>query len=69
MVHQSVLNMEDEIVTLEGRDILTDSQRQLVLRISKMFESMCSELKAHKYEIVDRLETDEAAAQLRTGGV
>ena len=63
MVHQSVLSFERQIATSEGRDVLTESQRQTVLRISKMLESMCSEFKTYHYEIVDSLESDEEATR------
>ena len=63
-----MLNMEDKIVALEGKDVLTESQRQSVLWISKMLESMCSEFKAYHYEIVDSL-NDGRRSGTRTGGV
>ena len=62
MIHQSILNMERQIVALEGKELLTESHRQTALRISKMLESMCSEFQAYHYEIVDNIETDEDAA-------
>ena len=51
--------MEKQIVTLETKDVLTDSHRQAVMRISKMLETMCSEFKAYQYKIVAGLESDE----------
>ena len=63
LVHHSILNMEDRIVALEAKDVLTDAHKQSVMRISKMLETMCSEFKAYHYEIVAGLETDEAAAR------
>ena len=62
LVHHSILNMEDRIMALEGKDVLTDAHKQSVMRISKMLETICSEFKAYHYEIVAGLETDEAAA-------
>ena len=61
MVHRSVLSLKGQIATLEGRDVLTESQRQTVLWISKMLESMCGEFKIYHYKIVDSLESDEDA--------
>ena len=55
--------MEDRIVTLERKDVLTNTHKQSVMRISKMLETMCNEFKANHYEIVAGLEMDEAAAQ------
>ena len=59
LVHRSMLSLNGQIATLEGRELLTESQSQTVLRISIMLESMCSELKTYHYEIVDSLELDE----------
>ena len=61
MVHQSILNMERQIVALEAKEVLTELHRQTALRISKMLESMCSEFQTYHYEIVDNIETDEDA--------
>ena len=63
MVHRSVLSLEGQIAALEGREVLTESQRQTVLRISKMLESICSEFKTYHYEIMDSLESDEDATR------
>ena len=54
--------MEELIDALEGKDVLTDSQMQSVIQISKMLETMCSEFKAYHYEIVAGLESDEEVA-------
>ena len=61
--HHSIQNMEDRIVALEGKDGLTDTHNNSVMRISKMLETMCSEFKAYYYKIVAGLETDKAAAR------
>ena len=45
LVHHSILNMEDRIVTLEGKNVLTSTHKQSVVRISKTLETMCSEFK------------------------
>ena len=58
MVHQSILAMEERIVALEEKDVLTESHRQSVIQISKMLETMCAELKGYHYEIVTAIETD-----------
>ena len=63
LFHHSILNMEDRIVALEGKDVLTDAHKQSVIRISKMLETMSSEFKAYRNEIVASLKTDEAAAR------
>ena len=63
MVHRSLLSLEGQIATLEGRDVLTESQRQTVLWISKMLESMCSEFKIYHYEIMESLESNEDATR------
>ena len=47
MVHRSILNVEERIVALEGKDVLTDSHRQSVIRISKMLETMCVDRGQH----------------------
>ena len=59
MVHRSILNMERQIVTLEGKEVLTELYRQTALQIIKMLESLCSEFQMYHYEIVDNIETDE----------
>ena len=56
MVHHSILNMEERIAALEECDVMTESRKQSVIRISKMLETMCSEFKAYHYEIVAGLE-------------
>ena len=66
MIHQSVLNMKGQIVALEGKDVLIETQRQAVLRISKMLESMCCEFKAYHYDIDDSLDSDEEPAREQT---
>ena len=66
VVHLSILGMEERIVALEARDILTDSHRQAVIHISKMLETMCTEFKAYHYEIVAGLELGEATRQEQT---
>ena len=63
MVHRSILCMEERIVALEAKNVLTDSHQQSVIRISKMLETMCCEFKAYHYEIVVSLESDEAKGQ------
>ena len=63
MIHQSILNMERQIVALEEKEVLIESHRQTALRISKMLESMCTEFQTYHYEIVDSIETDEDAAR------
>ena len=55
MVHLSILNMERQIVALEGREVLTEVHRQTALRISKMPESMSNEFQVYHYEIVDSI--------------
>ena len=45
LVHHSILNMEQRIAALEEKEVLTDSHRQSVMRISKMLEGMCSVFK------------------------
>ena len=63
MVHHFMLNMEERIGALEGKDILTDSHKQSVMRISKVLETMCSEFKAYHYQIVGGLESDEKSRE------
>ena len=63
MVHRSILATEERIAALEEKDVLTESHRQSVIRISKMLETMCAELKGYHYEIVAGVETDEAATK------
>ena len=63
MVHHSMLNMEERIGALEGKDILTDSHKQSVMRISKVLETMCSEFKAYRYKIVGGLESDKKSRE------
>ena len=62
-VNGRFMHRRSQIATLEGGKVLTESQRQTVLRISKMLESMCSEFKTYHYEIVDGLESDEDATR------
>ena len=62
-IHNSILKMGDQIATLEVKEALTELQKQTVLRLSKMLESMCEEFKAYHYEIIDSLETEEGATQ------
>ena len=47
MGHRSILGMDERIVALEARDVLTDSHQQAVICISKMLEIMCTEFKAY----------------------
>ena len=63
LVHLSILNMEEQIVSLQEKDMMTDSHRQSVMQISKMLETMCSKFKAYHYKIVASLESDEEAAR------
>ena len=63
MVHNLILSMEERIAALEARDILTESQRQSFIRISKMQKTMCCKFKAYDYDIMASLETDEAARE------
>ena len=63
MVHRSILATEDRIAALEEKEVLTESHKQSVIRISKMLETMCAELKGYHYEIVAGVETDEAATR------
>lgn len=63
MVHNSILGMEEKMVALEAKDILTNSHQQLVIYISKMLETICDKFKAYHYEIVAGLETDNAMRQ------
>ena len=52
-IQAAILNMpclsltkKERFASLEEIDILTDSNRQSVIRVSKMLERICSELKA-----------------------
>ena len=63
MVHQTILAMEKRIVTLEGKDVLSESYRRSVIRISKMLETICAELQRYHYEIVVAIQTEEATAR------
>ena len=63
MVHHSIFCMEERIIKLEVKHVLTESHQQLVIRINKMLETMCSEFKAYHYEIMVSLKTNEAAKQ------
>ena len=63
MVHQSILNMERQIVALEGKEVLNELHRKTTLRISKMLQSMCSELQKYHNEIVENIDSDEDATR------
>ena len=63
MVHQSILATEERIAALLAKDVLNDSHRQSVIRISTMLKTMCTKLKGHHYEIVAGIRTDEASMQ------
>ena len=59
MVQESILNMEPGIAALEGKDVMTDSNKQAALRISKMLESMLEEYRMYHYEIVSSVESED----------
>ena len=63
LVHHSILGLEDRIVALKAKEVLTDYHRQSVVRISKMLKTMCGEFKGYHYDIVANPESHEAARQ------
>ena len=58
MVHCTILGMEERIVALEAKEVLTDWHQQVVIHIGKILERMCSEFKAYHDEIVASIESD-----------
>ena len=54
--------MEERFVSLEAKDVLTDSHKQSVMPIRKMLETMCSEFKAYHQNIVAGLQSDKEVA-------
>ena len=63
MVCDSIANLEGKIMALETQDVLTELDCQSVTRMTNMLDNMCTEFMNYHYEIVDSLESDDAAKE------
>ena len=49
-------------MALESQDVLTELDHQSVTGMTKMLDNMCTEFMSYLYEIVNGLESDDAAS-------